>query len=209
MRIQVAGRQVEVGEALTTRITEELSGAISKFFASRPADAVVTVGRDGPFFVVDCTLHLDSGMLLQAEGKGADAHLAFQDALTRVEKRVRRYKRRLKNHHSVIKTPLPGEPATAYVLSGSGGEAFDIDAGPDDGEMDEAGGESPASLIIAETTVAIRTMPVAMAVLQLELAETPALMFRNAAHGGLNLVYRRPDGNVGWVDPQRLNGAHP
>lgn len=201
MRVQVAGRQVDVGEALKSRITEDLTRGVTKYFSSRPADAVVTVGRNGPFFEVDCTLHLDSGMMLQAEGSGGDAHAAFEAALEKIEKRVRRYKRRLKNHHSTQKSPLPAEPATAYVLA-------PLDE--DEGEVEEVqapDGPAAAPLVIAETTVSVTTMPVATAVLQLDLSDRPALLFRNAAHGGLNLVYRRPDGNIGWVDPERMNGA--
>lgn len=199
MRVQVAGRQVDVGEALTTRITEDLSRGITKYFQSRPADAVVTVGRDGPFFQVDCTLHLDSGIVLQAEGHDADPYQAFTNALHKIEKRVRRYKRRLKNHHNGSRTTLPAESAAAYVLAPT----------PEEAEAEETAQpvEPEGPLVIAETQVPLRTMPVATAVLQLDLSDSPALLFRNAAHGGLNLVYRRADGNIGWVDPDRLNGA--
>lgn len=199
MRIQVAGRQVDVGQALTARIEEELTQSVAKYFASRPGDAIVTVGRSGPFFSVDCAVHLDSGINLQAEGTGNDAHAAFSDALERLEKRVRRYKRRLKNHHAQAKAPLPAETATAYVLAAQGDDEAEAAEAPD------AGDAHP--LVIAETAATLRTMSVSTAVLQLDLAEAPALMFRNAAHGGLNMVYRRADGNVGWVDPTRLNGA--
>jgi ribosomal subunit interface protein len=195
MRVQVAGRQVDVGEALKSRIADELSKGVTKYFSSRPADAVVTVGRNGPFFAVDCVLHLDSGIQLQVEGEGSDAHAAFQDALEKIEKRVRRYKRRLKNHHVDHKTPLPAEAATAYVLA------------PADEDDAEAVPTADAPLVIAETKVQVKTMTVSTAVLQLDLADEPALIFRNAAHGGLNLVYRRKDGNIGWIDPERLNGA--
>lgn len=206
MRVQVAGRQVDVGEALKSRITEDLTRGVEKYFSSRPADAVVTVGREGPFFQVDCTLHLDSGMRLQAEGQAPDPHMAFQEALDRIEKRVRRYKRRLKNHHVRSNGALPAEPASAYVLSAIPTEDHfdDLDTNHSAANGDPA---DHASLVVAETTVEIRTMPVAMAALQLELAEAPALLFRNAAHGRLNMVFRRSDGNIGWVDPDRLASA--
>jgi hypothetical protein len=121
--------------------------------------------------------------------------------MDKLEKRVRRYKRRLRNHHADHKSPLPAEDASAYVLAPLN---EDLD-GADDAAPTETG-----PLVIAETTVAVRTMPVAMAVMQLDLTSAPALMFRNAANGALNVVYRRPDGNIGWIDPERaqtrLNG---
>ncbi len=207
MLVQVAGRQLDVGEALKTRISEELARTIEKYFA-RSGEATVTVTREGVGFEVDCSLHLPSGMLLQAAGRGGDAHGAFEDALAKIETRVRRYKRRLKNHHNTQKTPLPAETATAYVLRAEQDEPDSAD------ELGEAGqelenGQAGAPLVIAETTVHVKTMTVSMAVLQLDLADGPAMLFRNAGHGGLNLVYRRTDGNIGWVDPERVNGATP
>jgi ribosomal subunit interface protein len=203
MRIQIAGRQMDVGEALRSRIENELSGSVSKYF-NRATDAVVTVGKNGGGVgvEVDCTVHLPSGISLQSEGHGGDAHSAFSDAVDKLEKRVRRYKRRLRNHHAETKSPLPAEDASAYVLA-------PLEDEDEAGESEPAGGEA-APLVIAETTVAVRTMTVSMAVMQLDLASTPALMFRNARNGALNVVYRRADGNVGWIDPEqaqpRLNG---
>ena len=195
MRIQVAGRQMDVGEALRTRIEADLSTGISKYF-SRATDAVVTVGKNGGAGIaVDCTVHLASGISLQSQGHGGDAHSAFSDALSKLEKRVRRYKGRLRNHHSEQKTPLPAEDAAAYVLA------------PLDEDKEAPESVSDAPLVIAETTVPVRTMTVSMAVMQLDLSDTPALLFRNAAHGGLNLVYWRGDGNVGWVDPERAGAS--
>ncbi len=202
MRVQVAGRHVELGQALQTRINDDLGRTIEKYFP-RSGEAVVTVAREGAGFEVDCSVHLPSGIVLQAEGSGGDAHGAFEDALEKMEKRVRRYKRRLKNHHNTQKDPFPAESATAYVLKS------DEDFAEAEGSEESASGEAPdgAPLVIAETTVSVRTMTVSMAVLQLDLADSPAFLFRNAANGGLNLVYRRPDGNIGWVDPERANGG--
>ena len=195
MRIQVAGRQMDVGEALRTRIEGELASGVGKYF-DRATDAVVTVAKNGggAQFEVDCMVHLPSGISLQSQGLGGDAHSAFGEAMEKLEKRVRRYKRRLRNHHADNKSPLPAEDAPAYVLAPL---QEDNDAGED------ASGAEPAPLVIAENTVSVRTMTVSTAVLQLDLTDQPALMFRNAAHGGLNVVYRRPDGNIGWIDPER------
>ena len=116
--------------------------------------------------------------------------------MEKITKRVRRYKRRLKNHHAAQKSPLPAEDAAAYVLAPL--------LEDDENEHDDSGDSvEPAPLVIAETTTPIRTMAVSSAVLQLELSDSPALLFRNPAHGGLNMVYKRRDGNVGWVDPER------
>lgn len=193
MRVQVAGRQMDVGEALRTRIENELTSSVAKYF-NRATDAVVTVAKNGGGvdIEVDCLVHLPSGISLQAEGHGGDAHSAFGIAIEKLEKRVRRYKRRLRNHHADTKSPLPAEDAAAYVLAPLKDENEDTPAPTED-----------PPLVIAETTVPVRTMTVSMAVMQLDLAETPALMFRNAAHGGLNVVYRRQDGNIGWIDPER------
>ncbi len=201
MRVQVAGRQMDVGEALRTRIESELKASVSKYF-ERATDAVVTVSKNGGGvgMAVDCLVHLPSGISLQAGGHGGDAHSAFGDALEKLEKRVRRYKRRLRNHHADNKSPLPAEDASSYVLAPLQEE---VDAGEDA----PAPAEDPP-LVIAETTVAVRTMTVSMAVMQLDLSDTPALMFRNAANGGLNVVYRRADGNVGWIDPERARKAN-
>jgi ribosomal subunit interface protein len=202
MRVQVAGRHTDVGEALRTRITEELSGQIHKFF-NRASDATVTVEKNGLGFDVDCALHLDSGITLQTQGHGGDAHAAFSEALGRLEKRVRRYKRRLRNHHADNKSPLTAETASAYVLAPL---AEEEEAPPLGETAAEAGSEPPADaapLVIAETKVQVRTMSVSTAVMQLDLTDAPALLFRNAAHGGLSMIYRRADGNIGWVDPER------
>ena len=197
MRVQVAGRQMDVGEALRSRIEADMATGISKYF-NRATDATVTVSRNGGTgMAVDCAVHLASGISLQTQGHGGDAHSAFDDAMTKLEKRVRRYKRRLRNHHVEQKTPLPAEDAASYVLA------------PLDEDKDASEPFPDAPLVIAETKVPIRTMTVSMAVMELDLADRPALLFRNAVHGGFNLVYRRSDGNVGWVDPDRVrpNGA--
>ena len=201
MRIQVAGRQMDVGEALRTRIEDELASGVGKYF-SRATDAVVTVAKNGggSGVEVDCTVHLSSGISLQSEGHGGDAHSAFGDAMEKLEKRVRRYKRRLRNHHADNKSPLPAETASAYVLAPLEEESDSATETPVSGEA--------TPLVIAEATKPVRTMTVSMAVMQLDLAESPALMFRNAANGELNVVYRREDGNIGWIDPGRGNAKN-
>jgi ribosomal subunit interface protein len=199
------GTGLGVVNDVATKIEAELSQvpgiqyvltSVGKYF-NRATDAVVTVAKNGGGvgIEVDCLVHLPSGISLQAEGHGGDAHSAFGDAIEKLEKRVRRYKRRLRNHHADNKSPLPAEDAAAYVLAPLMEES---DAGED---VSEPADDPP--LVIAEATVPVRTMTVSMAVMQLDLGESPALLFRNAGHGGLNVVYRRADGNIGWVDPER------
>ncbi len=193
MQINIAGKQMELGDALQERIASGLEAAVSKYF-DRTGEANVTVMREGHLTEVDCNVHLPSGIILQSTGKGDDSYAALEQALDKMEKRVRRYKRRLKDHHKPGRTPLPAEPATAFILRSN--------EEPDGGEDDtQTNGADTTPLTVAETKAVIRTMTVSEAVMQLELGDAPALMFRNAAHGGHNMVYRRPDGHIGWVDP--------
>lgn len=194
MQVQIAGKKIDVGQALQERISLGLEERVSKYF-TRTGEAFVTVSKPGWAFNVDCSIHLPSGVTLQAHGEADEAHAAFEQALDKIEKRVRRYKRRLKDHHRV-KDPLPSEMAAERVIA----PAPDLDgADLDEDEAVHENGDAPA--IVAEASTPLKTMTVSMAVMQLELGDSPAVMFRNALHGGFNLVYRRPDGNIGWVDP--------
>ncbi|MEM9739260.1 MAG: ribosome-associated translation inhibitor RaiA [Pseudomonadota bacterium] len=192
MQIKIAGRNVDLGEALQDRIESGLEGAVSKYF-DRPGDAHVTVSKSGHLFEVDMNVHLDSGIILQAVGGANDPYAALDAGLAKIEKRVRRYKRRLRDHHRPDRSPLPVETASSFVLAPT----------PDENESGEdlPNGADQTPLTVAEGNAQIRTMTVSEAVMQLELGESPALMFRNARHDGLNMVYRRPDGHIGWVDP--------
>jgi ribosomal subunit interface protein len=193
MRVQVAGKHVDVGEALRGRITDDLTGGIGKYF-ERGGDAEVVVSRDGHSFRVDCTVVLATGQPLQSHGLAGDAHAAFSQALAKIETRIRRYKRRLKSHTQAA-TAKAAETASLYVLRGNEGEDEDWD--------DSTPNHPPAAMVIAETEAPLKTMTVSMAVMDLDLTESQAIVFRNVAHGGLSVVYRRADGNIGWVDPQR------
>jgi ribosomal subunit interface protein len=202
MYVQVSGKHVAVGEALRERVTDEILTSIGKYF-ERGGDADVVVSRDGHSFRVDCAVALASGQQLQSHGLGGDAHSAFDAALSKIETRIRRYKRRLKSH-SVAASAKVAETAALYVLRAP--ETAELESGWDD----EDGAGPPAAMIIAETEEPLNTMTVSMAVMQLDLTESQTIVFRNAAHGGLSVVYRRPDGNIGWIDPERtvaLNGA--
>ncbi|HAY06779.1 MAG TPA: ribosome-associated translation inhibitor RaiA [Hyphomonas sp.] len=190
MQIQITGKHMDLGEALRGRIEAGLEAAVSKYF-NRTGDANVFVSQQGPWIEVDCNVHLPSGIVLQSSGKADDPYAALEASLDKMEKRVRRYKRRLKDHHAAAPQPLPAEPAAEMLF-----QSADTEDSQDEGI--EAG---DAPLTVAETSVQIRTMTVSEAVMQLELQDVPALMFRNAGHEGLNMVYRRHDGHIGWVDP--------
>jgi len=197
MQVQVTGKQLDVGEALRARISDELLSSIGKYF-ERGGDADVVVGKNGHSIQVDCSVTLASGQKLVSTGTGGDAHTAFDAALSKVEARIRKYKRRLKNHHH----PSGKVAETAALMVLRPPEADDeLDGWGED--VGAGGHEPPAGVVIAETEAPLRTMTVSMAVMEMDLTESQAIVFRNAAHGGLSVVYRRRDGNIGWVDPER------
>lgn len=200
MQVQISGKHVDVGEALRSRVTDEITGAIGKYF-DRGGDAEVVVSREGHSFKVDCSVLLASGQHLESHGLGADAHGAFDQALGKIETRIRRYKRRLKSH-SVAASAKQAETASFYVLRAPAED----EAGDEVEEWTD--GEAPSAMVIAETERPLRMMTVSMAVMELDLTESQTIVFRNAGHGGISVVYRRPDGNIGWIDPERLiNGS--
>jgi ribosomal subunit interface protein len=199
MRVQVSGKHIDVGESLRAKVGEDLTAAIGKYF-ERGGDAEVVVSRDGHSFRVDCMVNLASGQQLQSHALGGDAHMAFGQALAKVETRIRRYKRRLKSHTAAA-TAKAAETAALLVLRAPSEDTDDDawDSGASDGP--------PAAMIIAETEAPLKTMTVSMAVMELDLSGAQTIVFRNAAHGGLSVVYRRPDGNIGWIDPERTGAA--
>ena len=192
MEIQVSGKNMDLGETLQTHVSDRLTDGVTKYFG-RGAAASVTFAKERHVVECEMTAHLDSGVFLAAHGEGGDAYGAFDDALAKLEKRVRRYKRRLKNHHANGKDPLPAENASYYLLAPLAEE--------NEGEDDEAFSQDPTPVVVAESQTALREMTVGAAVMQLDLADSPAIVFKNAAHGRLNVVYRRRDGHIGWVDP--------
>lgn len=200
LQVHVSGKHVDVGEALRSRVTDEISTSISKYF-ERGGDADVVVARDGHGFRVDCSVTLASGQHLNSHGMGGDAHAAFDDALAKIDKRIRRYKRRLKDH-SEAANARQQEMAAFYVLRASDDE--DEEPEDHDGPVAEDGA-ADGPMVIAEAARPMRTMTVSMAVHELDLTDTQPIVFRNAAHGGLSVVYRRPDGNIGWIDPERAH----
>jgi ribosomal subunit interface protein len=207
MQVQVSGKHVAVGEALRERVTDEITSSIGKYF-DRGGDAEVVVSKEGHSFRVDCGVTLASGQALQSHGLGGDAHAAFDAALAKIETRVRRYKRRLKSHSVAATAKQQAETAAYYVLRSPDDEGDEELEGWEADSTHPAG--APMGVVIAESLAEVKTMTVSMAVMQLDLTESQTIVFRNVAHGGLAVVYRRPDGNIGWIDPERtksLNGS--
>ena len=201
MQVLVSGKHVAVGEALRERVTDEIASSIGKYF-DRGGNADVVVSREGHSFRVDCAVKLASGQALQSHGLGADAHGAFDAALAKIETRIRRYKQRLKSH-SIAASARQAETASYFVL-----RAPDDDGADEVWDDEDHSAESHSAMVIAETEKDIRTMTVSAAVMELDLTESQTIVFRNAAHGGLSVVYRRPDGNIGWIDPERTKSSN-
>lgn len=189
MDIHVSGKNIDLGDALQNHVSGRFRDGVTKYF-DRGAEGVITFAKERHLVECEMTAHLSSGVLLAAHGEGGDAYSAFDEALEKLEKRVRRYKRRLKNHHANGKETAPAKSAAFYLLAPLR-EEDETDHGEDD--------LSP--VVIAESQTAVREMTVGAAVMQLDLAEQPAIVFKNAAHGRLNVVYKRRDGHIGWIDP--------
>lgn len=194
MRVQVQGKQVAVGPALTEHVTRHLTTAVEKYF-DRPVAATVTFSRDAHAFRCDAHIHLPTGMSAASRAVAHDAYAAFEQSAERLEKQLRRYKRRLRDHNHDRRKPIEAVEATAYVLVADGSS----------GESEEP--ESLQPVIVAEMTHAIQSLSVGEAVMQMELADRPFLIFHNDAGGRFNLVFRRDDGNVGWIDPANLTAS--
>ncbi|MFB2549887.1 ribosome hibernation-promoting factor, HPF/YfiA family [Ensifer soli] len=191
MSVRVSGKHMEIGEAFRLRIEEQIAQAVTKYFDGGYS-SLVTVDKSASRFVADCKLHLDTGAVLQASGEANDPQIAFDGASERIEKRLRRYKRKLKDHHNGHGQVAPAE--IAYTV---------MDALP---EEDEEVPDDYAPTIVAETTKQLRTMSVASAVMALDMTDEPVVMFRSPGTEQLNIVYRRNDGNIGWIDAANIKG---
>ncbi len=191
MRYTISGKHIDIGDALTTHVKTELGETIQKY-SQRPTDATVIFSRDAHQFVCDGVVHLSTGLTVQARGVATDIYAAFEACREKMDKQLRRYKRRLKDHHKDRSEPVEFGPAGMYVLSA-------------DEEAWETNDNGLEPIIIAEMESRVPTLSVGDAVMQMELAGAPLLVFRNEKHGGVNVVHRRDDGNVGWIDP-RGNG---
>jgi ribosomal subunit interface protein len=198
MSLRVSGKNIDVGEALRERINARITEATAKFFDGG-FSGHVTVGKEGFGFRTECVIHLDSGIMLEAEALAGDAYASADQVAGRIETRLRRYKRRLKNHQAGRgngEAAVPAIEAPSYVI-----------AAPQHDDDEDASGFSPA--IIAETTLALKRLSVSEAVMELDLTGVPVVLFRHAGHGRVNLVYRRGDGHIGWIDPPMMAAEAP
>jgi ribosomal subunit interface protein len=187
MTLKVTGKNIETSPAFQDYVVDKVDEVLQKYIGPE-IGGHIRVEKERGRFRTACSIRLRTGLLLEAEGHGADAYASADQAVEHLDKRVRRYKRRLKNHHhSANQYTLPAEDgAPDYVVTLSDTDAVEVD---------------PSPVIVAEAAREFRELAVSEAVLQLDLIDQPFLLFRNAAHGGVNIVYRRADGNIGWIDP--------
>jgi ribosomal subunit interface protein len=188
MQVQVSGHHLDVGDALRSHVADRLDASVGKYF-DKPIDGHVTLTKEGYEVKADCAVHLNSGMRINTQGRAADPYIAFDEAVERLEKRLRRYKRRLKSHANGNKPELPAESFPSFVL--------------DAGDEHEEVADDAQPIIIAEGTTSVPRLSVVDAVMHMDLGNSKFVVFRNGATGGLNLVYRREDGHIGWIDASR------
>jgi ribosomal subunit interface protein len=190
MPLRISGKNVDIGQALREHIETRVSEALGKYFDGGYTGHVV-VEREGSGYATECSIHLDTGTLLQSSGSAHEVYAATDQAVERIGKRLRRYKRKLKSHQGKENgrdnTVAEVMQAQSYIL-----------AMPDE---DEELPEDYSPVVVAETTQQIRTATVGRAVMELDLSGAPVMVFRNAGSGTINVVYRRSDGNIGWIDP--------
>jgi len=193
MQISVTGKQLDMGAALREHIVDALNDIVEKYF-DKAIDASVVMSHEKHRFRADLAVHVGRGIMVRARDEADDAYAAFDLAAVHLGKRLRRHKRRLRHHHA-REASGPAEVAMSYVLAAPGPETGTAS------EDETTTADHP--VVIAEDDARIEQLTVSEAVMRMDLADLPALMFRNAAHDRLNVIYRRPDGNIGWIDPHR------
>ncbi len=187
MRYQVSGKQIDIGNALRQHVQEDLDVVIGKY-AERPTEAVIVFSKDGHKYSCEATVHLSTGLTTQATGKAIEIYSSFDKCCDKIEKQMRRYKRRLKSHQKDRGTPIESTTASAYILAGSDVESHDSEP------------ETLQPIIVAEMQTKIKSLSVGEAVMQMELDGAPLLVFKKEGQDAVNVVYRRDDGNIGWID---------
>ncbi len=191
MRYQISGKHIDIGESLQTHVKAEISEIIGKY-AERPTDALIIFSKDAHEFACEVAIHLSTGMTVNASARASEIYASFDHCANKIEKQLRRYKRRLKDHANQRTTPIESFGASSYILASE----------QDDSEAAE--NETLAPIIVAEMETGIKSLSVGEAVMQMELADEAVLVFKNEGSEGLNVVYRRKDGNIGWIDPSNL-----
>ncbi|MBL4750682.1 MAG: ribosome-associated translation inhibitor RaiA [Amylibacter sp.] len=190
MRYQISGKHIDIGESLTAHVKAEI-GEVAAKYAERPTEANITFSKDAHEFRCESTIHLSTGLTVAAEGRSTEIYDSFEKCSNKIEKQLRRYKRRLKDHHKDRATPVEVMGASAYILASEDAESSNEP-------------ESLQPVIVAEMEMKIQSLSVGEAVMQMELTDEPVLIFRNEGHKRLNVVYKRKDGNIGWIDPTNL-----
>jgi len=188
MRYQISGRSIDIGEALQTHVKAELGEVVEKY-AQRPTDTVVTFSKVAHEHVCEAIIHLSTGLTAQAKGHAVEIYAAFESCREKMDKQLRRYKRRLRSHHRDRAEPVEYGGGSSYILAPSE-------------DVEDTDEDTLTPVVIAEMETKIPSITVGEAVMQLELAGDRMLVFRNEGHGGVNVVYRREDGNIGWIDPR-------
>ena len=188
MRYQISGKHIDIGEALQTHVKAELGEVVEKY-AQRPTEAVIVFSKSAHEFVCEAVVHLSTGLTAQAKGHATEIYAAFESCREKMDKQLRRYKRRIRNHHQNRPAPVEFGAGSAYILAQTEEPEDDIN-------------EPLQPIIIAEMEAKIPSITVGEAVMQLELSGQNFLVFRNEGHAGVNVVYRRTDGNIGWIDPR-------
>ena len=204
MQLTVTGKQVDVGNALRRHVGSALESILGKYFRTA-IEAHVVFGREARLIRADISLHIGRGIVINSGAAASDHYLAFDAAAERLAKQLRRYKRRLHEDHGRAHPPAERlEMARSFVLApieedddADGDELAETEAGAADGD----GAVGTAPVVIAEMSTELARLTVGEAVMRMDLADAPVLLFRNRAHGEINVVYRRGDGNIGWIDP--------
>ena len=195
MSLRVSGKNLQIGEALQEHARTRTAAVVQRY-AGGTLDGHVTVEPEGSGFRCEMMLHLASGITLHAEGRAQEPYASFDQANHRIETRLRRYKQRLKGHHAaapaVDEGPGGTEMVASYVLEAPAGEEEAADFVP---------------VVVAETKAPVRRLSIAEAVAELDLSGTSVLVFRHAGHGHVSVIYRRPDGHIGWIDPSTIAGG--
>jgi ribosomal subunit interface protein len=200
MTLRISGKSINIGEALRGRVSERTEEVLRKYFDGNYSGHI-TLSKDGFGFRTDCALHLDSGITLEADSNAADAYASADQALLMIEKRLRRYKSRLKDRSArkayvasaaLAEIAAPTLDASSYVIEAPDGE-------------EEVSGYN--AVIIAEATTSLKRLSVSEAVMELDLTGAACMVFQHGSSGRVNIIYRRADGNVGWIDPPTVNGG--
>jgi len=202
MTLRISGKSISIGEALRDRVSGRTEEVLRKYFDGNYSGHI-TLSKDGFGFRTDCALHLDSGITLEADSNAVDAYASADQALLMIEKRLRRYKSRLKDRSA----------RKAYVASAALAEiaAPTLDAPSYVIEAPAAGGDDEVdgynAVIIAEATTSLKRLSVSEAVMELDLTGAACMIFQHGSSGRVNIIYRRADGNVGWIDPPSVNAG--